>query len=309
MRILVTGGAGFIGSNLVDQLVQKGHEVIVVDNLSTGKIENIHPRAKLYEMDIQNSKLHDIIYSEQVEIIYHLAAQISVQHSFDDPVVDAQINILGTVNLLEACRNTTVKKIIFSSSAAIYGEPKYLGIDEKHSTIPVSFYGLSKLVCEQYVQLFSKSYGLNYTILRYANVYGIKQDNKGEGGVISIFLQNLLNQQECTIFGDGEASRDYVYVEDIVSANLHSMEKGDKEIINIGTGIPVTLKDLYKVMSMLLNIQEQPVYKSERPGDIKQSYYITTKCQQIFQWAPQHSLEEGLRKTIEYLKKMKQNEV
>ncbi len=303
VKILVTGGAGFIGSNLVDHLISLGHEVSVLDNLSTGKIENVNKKANLYISSIEDKNIEKIFEKERFHIVYHMAAQIDVQKSIKDPVYDGDVNILGSINILDNCRKYEVKKIIYSSSAAVYGEPKYLGIDEKHSIKPISYYGLSKYVPEEYIRLYGCIYNLDYTILRYANVYGIRQDPKGEGGVISIFLEKLLRKESPIIFGDGSAKRDFIYVEDIVGANIKAMEKGNKETFNIGTGKYISIKDLAQIMIEKINPKEKEKYEKERKGDIQASYFNIDKAKNILEWHPNYGVEEGVEKTITYYKK------
>ncbi len=298
MKILITGGAGFIGSNLCDECIKKGHTVTVIDNLSTGKIININKQAKFYNIDITDAKLVDIFNKEKFDVIFHFAAQISIHNSINDPVNDAYINILGTINILNACIKPGVKKIIYASSAAVYGEPQYLGIDEIHPLECKSFYGLSKLTGEAYIKLFCDLYPLDYTILRFANVFGPRQSSEGEGGVISIFLNKMLQNIPPNINGTGDATRDFIYVKDIVTANLLSIDKASKEVINIGTGEKTSIIDLYNMMAKLLKFNKQPNLNPQRKGDIFESFYNITKCRNILQWQPQYPLEKGLKELI-----------
>jgi len=300
VKILVTGGAGFIGSNLVDALVEEGHQVVVVDNLSTGKRENIHARVKFYKEDIASGEIMDIFEREKVDVVYHLAAQIDVQKSIIDPVYDGSVNILGTINILEACKKYGIAKIIYASSAAVYGEPRYLGIDEEHSTCPMSYYGLSKYTPEKYIAIYSNLWGLDYTILRYANVYGIRQDPKGEGGVVSIFMDKMFKIDAPVIFGDGSATRDFVYVEDVVRANILALDRGSREIFNIGTGKAVSVYELFSVMKDVMKYKGKVKYGPERQGDIKHSYFKVGKAKDALGWEARYSIEEGLVKTVEY---------
>lgn len=308
MRILVTGGAGFIGSNIVDKLVELNYEVIVIDNLLKGKKENLNPKVKFYELDICSEKVIEVIKKENIEIIYHLAAQIDIQKSIQTPSFDAAINILGTINILEGAKLARVSKIIYSSSAAVYGEPKYASIDEQHLTNPISYYGISKHTSEYYIKVYSELYDLDYTILRYANVYGIRQEPKGDGGVISIFSDKMLKNQSPSIFGDGMAKRDYIYVEDVVSSNIKALESGSREIVNVGTGFPTSVNELFNKMREIMKLQIEPIYKEERRGDIQNSYFIIEKAKEILNWKPQYSLDEGLLKTINYYKKISKYE-
>ncbi|MDR5658453.1 NAD-dependent epimerase/dehydratase family protein [Serpentinicella sp. ANB-PHB4] len=298
MKLLVIGGAGFIGSNLVDTLLAQGHFVTVIDNLSTGKEDNIHSGAKFYYRDITDPSIIEIFKTENFDIVFHLAAQISVSYSHNHPIEDASTNILGTINVLNACLLTHVKKIIFSSSAAVYGEPNYLGIDEQHPLSPISFYGLSKLSAENYILQYAKSFGLDYTILRYANVYGKRQDPKGEGGVISIFIDHCLNNKKVKIYGDGSNTRDFIYVDDVVNANILSMKKNINAVLNIGTGKSCSIINLYALISKILNISETPIYARAKPGDIENSFFDINKSKEMLNWSPKYALDAGLKKSI-----------
>lgn len=304
LNILVTGGAGFIGSNLVDRLVKERHKVVVIDNLSTGKKENINSKAKFYHMDICDKAIIDIFKNEKIDVVYHNAAQISVERSIHEPAFDGSVNILGTINVLEACKEANVKKIIYSSTAAVYGEPKYLGIDENHPINPISFYGISKYTPELYIKTYSKLYGLDYTILRYSNAYGIRQDPKGEGGVVAIFLDKLFKGESPIIFGDGTATRDFIYIDDIVEANIKALYKGSKEVFNIGTGKATSIKELFYIMKEIMNSDVEVEYSEERNGDIKHSYFCINKVKDKLGWIPKYALEEGLYKTIRYYQKL-----
>lgn len=302
MKILVTGGAGFIGSNLVDKLVSLEYDVVVIDDLSTGRVENLNRKAKLYKMDICGKNILEVFKNEKFDIVYHMAAQIDIQKSIKDPIKDAMINIIGTINILEACRKSNVKKIIYSSTAAAYGNPDYLGIDEEHHKEPISFYGSSKLSSEYYIPVYSRLYDLDYTILRYSNVYGIRQDKNGEGGVVSIFLDKIMNYEDVTIFGDGNATRDYIYVEDVVNANIKSIEYGNREVFNIGTGKYTSVIELFRIMKNIANKDIDIVFEDERLEDIKDSYFEINKSLGMLNWKPKFCLEYGLKKTIEYYK-------
>lgn len=305
MRVLVTGGAGFIGSNIVDKLITLGNEVVIIDNLSTGKPENINSRAKHYKVDILSSQEVDNIFNfERPEYVIHHAAQIDVGKSIEDPLFDAQVNILGTINILKACQKYKVEKIVYSSSAAVYGIPEYLGVDELHKIEPISFYGISKYTPELYIKTFAHLYEIKYTILRYANVYGIRQDPKGEGGVISIFVDKFITDETPIIYGDGEQTRDFIYVDDIVNANIASLSKGDNEIYNISTNSPISINQLVNLMSSLTNKEVQPSYKEARVGDIKHSHLKNEKAINELGWKPQYELSNGLKETLNYYKEI-----
>ncbi|NOU66240.1 NAD-dependent epimerase/dehydratase family protein [Paenibacillus sp. LMG 31461] len=300
MRVVVTGGCGFIGSHIVERLIKEKHEVLVIDNLSTGKIENINLNEVIFhQIDILDQNLNDIFHQFKPRIVYHLAAQIDIQKSMKDPKFDADSNIKGTISLLECCRNVGVRKIIYASSAAIYGNPLYLPIDEKHSKIPLSFYGLSKFTPESYIKLFSELHDLKYTILRYANVYGERQDYKGEGGVVSIFLNKILKNEAPYINGDGEQSRDFIYVKDIAEANLAVMDAGDNEIYNISTNIPTKINTLYQnIILSCARTHIMPIYKESRKGDILDSYLDNQKIKTHLGWEPKYTLIDGIKETL-----------
>jgi UDP-glucose 4-epimerase len=300
MKVLVTGGAGFIGSHIVDQALAAGYEVCVIDNLSTGKKAQVHPNAAFYEMDIASTEIEKIVQTEKPDFIIHQAAQSSVPASLKDAVGDATTNIIGTVNLLEAARKHSVRKVIYASSAAAYGEPQYMGIDEVHPKQPLSPYGISKYVPEFYLQTYHQLYGLSYTVFRYANVYGERQDPKGEGGVVSIFVDRALNGQELTVFGDGEQTRDFVYVKDVARANIMALTGGDNEILNISTNQKTSVNELIALMNDILGTKLNVKYDAPREGDILHSYLDNTKATEKLGWTPQYSLRQGLEKTLHF---------
>ncbi|MFB0518121.1 MAG: NAD-dependent epimerase/dehydratase family protein, partial [Acidobacteriota bacterium] len=261
MKVLVTGGAGFIGSHVVDYLIAEGHEVVVVDNLSMGRRQNINPRAKFYQMDICHEGLKELFQKERPDVVNHHAAQVNLRLSVEDPLSDAGVNLLGSLNLLESSRRTGVKKLIYiSSGGAIYGEPKKLPVREEDPICPLSPYGLHKYMVELYLSLYFQSYGLHYTILRYPNVYGPRQDPKGEAGVVAIFSQQMLRGEQPVIFGDGSKTRDYVFVEDIVEANILAMEEGDQETYNLGWAREVTDQEIFDRVREALASDIQPIY-------------------------------------------------
>ncbi|WNQ10274.1 NAD-dependent epimerase/dehydratase family protein [Paenibacillus aurantius] len=304
MNVLVTGGAGFIASHLVDELIALGHAVHVVDNLSTGREENLNPHAVLHRMDIRDDRLADVFREVKPEAVFHHAAQIDVQTSLKQPLLDAEINILGTIAILEQCRDYGVRKLIYASSAAVYGTPDYLGVDEKHPVRPLSFYGISKHTPEHYIQAFAALCGLDYTILRYANVYGIRQDPKGEGGVISIFVDKLLRGERPLIFGNGEQTRDFIYVKDIVRANLAALTQGSGGLYNVSWNEQTSVNRLLDVMCGLSGRDFNPVYGPARPGDIEHSRLDNQAALDGLGWKPVYPLEEGLKETLAYYERL-----
>ncbi|RAV13823.1 NAD-dependent epimerase/dehydratase family protein [Paenibacillus contaminans] len=309
MRILVTGGAGFIASHLTDALVELGHEVAIVDNMSSGKKEFINWKADFYKLDITDQTLERVFQEKKPQIIYHHAAQIDVQHSLRDPVHDANVNILGTIAILELSRKYGVQKIIYASSAAVYGPPDALPVDESHPVRPLSYYGISKHTPEHYIQAYANLYGLDYTILRYANAYGIRQDPKGEGGVISIFLDKLLNGQTAVIYGDGEQTRDFVYVKDIVAANIAAMTRGSRGLFNISRNEQTSVNELLSIMNEILGINAIPRYAPERPADIVHSRLNNEAAIRELLWKPEFSVRQGLLETCTYYAAQKTQQV
>lgn len=303
MNILVTGGAGFIGSHLVDELIKLKHNVIVVDNLSTGKRNNINPAAIFYETDLTDGEnLHMVFEKHNPEIVFHLAAQIDVRKSVADPVFDANTNIIGMLCLLSECRNFGVKKFIFSSSGGvIYGntiEPA----KEGNPPMPISPYGVAKLAGEGYVKCFAEWEGMDYSILRYANVYGPRQDSKGEAGVVAIFIGQLLRGKKSFLYGFGKLERDYVFVDDVVHANILCLKKGSRETFNIGTGIATNVNTLYKKISEIIGKTGKNELAPKRPGELERNVLNIEKAKSKLDWEPLVSLNEGLRKTYEWQK-------
>lgn len=300
MKVLVTGGAGFIGSHIVDQALEAGYEVCIVDDLSTGKRGQVNPQASFYEMDIESPDIERVFQAESPDFVIHQAAQSSVPVSVQNPVRDAKINIVGTINLLEAARKHCVRKVVYASSAAVYGEPQYMGIDEIHPKQPLSPYGISKYVPEFYLNAYHHLYGLNYTAFRYANVFGERQDPKGEGGVVSIFVDRALVGEELTVFGDGQQTRDFVYVKDVARANIMALTSGDNEIFNISTNEKTSINQLIALMNDALGTELKVRYDAPREGDILHSYLDNTNAIEKFGWTPQYSLRQGLEKTLHF---------
>ncbi len=303
-KVLVTGGAGFIGSNLVEQLVADRHDVVVVDNLSTGLEENINPNCTFYQVDIGNDHLGDVFAKHRPEIVYHLAAQVDVNSSIVNPISDARINIVGTINLLNNCVKHRVGKIIYASSAAVYGVPRYLPIDENHHIEPISNYGVSKHTAEQYILSFHHNYGLDYTVLRYANVYGPRQGLKGEGGVVYLFAKQFLSGNEPVIFGDGKQTRDFVFVQDVVDANIRVMENGNNTVINVGSGQEISINELLDEFYRVTGMNVTPQHKGARPGDIQNSVFDIGLAERVLGWYPRVSFDSGLRRTVDFYRQI-----
>ena len=307
MKIIVTGGAGFIGSHIAEALIKEKNEVIVIDNLETGSKENLPKGTKFYNIDIQDfEKINEVFKKEKPEVVFHLAAQINVRSSIENPYDDASINIIGTINILEAMSKNKVKKIIFSSSAAVYGDPVFLPCSESHPVNPKSPYGMSKSGAEEYVKWYEKNKGIDYVILRYANVYGPRQGAKGEAGVIFLFANMLLDKKTPTIFGDGKQTRDFVYVEDVVSANLLALKnKSNSKIFNIGTGTEITVNELYEKISWVVGFNPKVKKTEAVNGDIKKSVFDPSLAKKELGWKPQVSLEKGLKIIVQSIKNSK----
>ncbi len=305
MKILVTGGAGFVGSHLIEELLVEGHEIVCLDNFSTGKKNNLNQfqeQITLVDGDIVDTKdLQTAL--DGVESVYHLAAQISVSHSVRDPLFDASININGFINLLNALLKSSVKRIVYvSTGGAIYGEPPKIPASETTPEAPISPYGLSKLVGEKYLRWYSTNHGLSYAIIRPANIYGPRQDPLGEAGVISIFLGRILNQEPLEIFGDGSDTRDYVYVKDIASICMAAMDSKKNDTYNAGTGIQITLEDLVDTIGEVTSLPYKKEYKEPRPGDVKKIALDITKAKTELNWTPRISLKEGIQYTWDWFK-------
>lgn len=294
-KVLVTGGAGFIGSHLVDLLIESGYEVLVVDNLSSGNCQNLNKNAKFYNMDINSSELEKVFEENKIDYVFHFAAQANVSFSTKYPTIDATENILGSINILNCCKKYGIKKFIPASTAAVYGIPTHLPLNEEHDTTCLSFYGISKLTMEKYTQLF----GVDYVIFRFANVYGPRQSAHGEAGVVAIFADKMKNNEDITIFGDGEQTRDFVYVEDIAKACLRAIQSEVKnEVINVSTCEAISINKLYEIMAEKFNYKKTPHYQEERFGDIKHSILDNAKCRDLLEFNPKTSVEEGLKELI-----------
>jgi UDP-glucose 4-epimerase len=306
VKILVTGGAGFVGSHLVDALLARGNRPVVVDNLSTGKEANLNPSVRLCGVDIRDAAaLEQVFARERPELVSHHAAQTDVRRSMADPAFDAQVNLLGFVNLLQLCVKYGVRKVVFASTSAVYPEPEVVPTDETYPIRPLSAYGLSKYVGEQYLRFYWDVYGLRFTIFRYGNVYGPRQDPHGEAGVVAIFSDQMLTGVRPTIFGDGNKTRDYIYIDDVVSANLLAMDgDGDGEIFNLGWGQEVRDFQVFNAVRNALGVQVEPQYEEKRSGELYRIALDSTKAKALLGWIPQVPFEEGVRLTVDYYRRL-----
>ena len=303
MKVLVTGGAGFIGSHLVDRLIMEGHEAIIVDNLATGKRRNINRAARFYKMDIQSWRLERVFRSERPNVVMHLAAQMDVRKSVEDPMFDAQVNVLGTLNVLQQAVKHGVRKVVFSSSGgAIYGEQEIYPAPEAHVMKPLSPYGLSKLCGEQYLSYYHRVSGLQAVSLRYANVYGPRQDPEGEAGVVAIFIQKMLNNEQAVINGNGRQTRDFVFVDDVVEANLAMIGQDTQGTYNVGTGVETSINDLFRILVQHTGSTCKEIHGPAKKGEQARSVIDSTKLRQDVSWEPKADLTEGLKKTVEYFR-------
>lgn len=301
-RVIVTGGAGFIGSHIVDRLILNGFEVAVLDNMLSGFKSNINQKATFYEIDLYSDDLDVVIEEFKPSLVYHLAAQSSVSVSESNPNKDANINILGSLNLYKACNNSTVKRIILSSTGgAIYGNQKILPCSEQNELNPISPYGVSKLASEKYLEVFSELYGYEYTILRYGNVYGPRQNPSGEAGVISIFAGLLLNGETAKIFGDGSQERDYIYISDVVDANILALNSTNKSIYNISTGQGLSVIEIFNQIKKITKSSNNPIFMPSRKSDVNKIILDNTKAINELKWKPKITIENGISNTINYL--------
>lgn len=304
MRILVTGGAGFIGSNLVDRLIERGHEVAVLDDLSTGSREFVHPRARFFHCDLSDpAAVEACVADVRPEIVSHHAAQIDVRRSVEQPRHDATVNVLGSIALLESSARHHVRKIVYASTGgALYGEGKVLPATEDHPVNPESPYGASKQVVERYLSIWKLLHGLDHTVLRYPNVYGPRQNSRGEAGVNAIFIGLMLAGERPRIFGTGEQLRDYLYVDDVVDANLLALDRGNGDTMNLGTGVGTSVNQIYRMLQTALGFRDDPIYVPARPGEVQRNYLDASRARQVLGWEPRVPLAEGLRRTIEWFR-------
>lgn len=305
MKILVTGGAGFIGSHIVDACIERGHQVTIVDNLSTGRRNNVHPRANFQEIDIRDTvPLHRVMEDGRFDAVCHQAAQMNVRKSVDDPAYDASVNLIGMLNLLEGCVKTGVRKVVFASSGgAIYGEQDVFPADEAHSTRPISPYGVAKLATEQYLFYYKAVHGIDAVSLRYANVYGPRQNPEGEAGVVSVFATRMLKGEPAFINGTGKQTRDYVFVGDVVRANLFALDHRGFDCFNIGTGIETDVIALFRKIRDLTGSDIQEEHAPAKKGEQLRSVLDYGKMSRTFGWKPEVSLEDGLRVTVDFFRK------
>ncbi len=300
MRILVTGGAGFIASHVVDAYINEGHEVSVIDNLSTGSRDNLNPRTRFYQADIRDD-ISSLIKDIKPEIINHHAAQINVRASVEDPAADAAVNIIGTLKIIQAGLNNGVRKIIFASSGgAVYGEQDYFPADESHPARPLSPYGVSKLTCEKYLYYYRCNFGLDYISLRYSNVYGPRQNPFGEAGVVAVFAHRLITGEQPVINGDGQQTRDFVYIDDVVKANMKALEIGDSGEFNISTATETSVNELFNNFIEISGKKLDAFYGPAKKGEQQRSCLSYKKAKDILGWTPSVPISEGLKNTVKW---------
>ncbi len=301
MKILVTGGAGFIGSHIVDAYIKQGHELFVIDDLSTGSQRNVNPSAVFYPVDILDASVADLLKKISPDIVCHHAAQMDVRRSVSDPLFDARVNILGLLHLLERSKDLKIKKFIYASSGgAVYGDQNNFPTPEEAPTRPQSPYGVSKLTGEFYLAYYSDVFGIPYVALRYANVYGPRQSAQGEAGVVAIFISRMLQGKPVTINGDGRQTRDYVYVEDVVAANLLALEAPFSGPLNIGTGRETDVCDLVRQLCEQTKSQAPAIHGPPKTGEQRRSCLDPSRASEILKWKPRFSLSEGLARTVDY---------
>ena len=301
MHMLVTGGAGFIGSHVTEALIAKGHEVTIVDDLSSGHRKNLNPTARFEKIDVRDPNIATLFEKSKFDAVFHLAAQIDVRKSMQDPFFDASVNILGTLRLLECCRSYNVKKFVFTSSGGVmYGECPSRPAREEDPSQPISPYGFSKLAAERYVRFYGEHYNLPYAVLRYANVYGPRQDPHGEAGVVAIFIGKVLAGETVTIFGTGKQERDYVYVGDVAAANVAAFECPKNHLFNISTGVPTSVNELATRILKLGKSSAQPVYAPARAGELDRSLLDSGRAKVEMGWSPRVTLDDGLANTFAF---------
>ena len=302
-KVLVTGGAGFIGSHLVDRLLELEYKVVVMDNLSTGKIKNLDSAAVFHHTDITQPAMGDIIQRERPDLVFHMAAQTSVTQSTKDPIKDADSNVLGTLRLIEASRRVGVEKVIYScTGGALYGDPETIPCPDDAPIAPISPYGMSKWVSEQYLHFYYRLYRLNFTSLRYGNVYGPRQDPHGEAGVVSVFTQAMLEGKQPRIFGDGAQERDFVAVSDVVDANIAAIYHGDGKSMNISTGEATSVNRIFELLQDITGYKWDALHAPNRAGEVYQISLDPSNAEQELGWSPKITLKEGLQMTVDYFR-------
>ena len=303
MNVIVTGGAGFIASHIVDALVEAGHQTAVIDNFISGQRQNLNPRAKLYELDIRDEKAGEAFQNFRPDVLIHHAAQLDVRASVADPGFDADVNIIGSLRLLENCVRYKVRKVVFASTGgAIYGEQDYFPADENHPERPISPYGVAKLSVEKYLYYYQVVYGIPFTALRYTNVYGPRQNPHGEAGVVAIFSEKMLSKKTPLITGAGLQTRDYVFVEDVVRANMLAMESEFSGSLNIGTGLETDVNTLFAQIRDHIDPNIEPVHGEEKKGEQLRSVVDNKKAEKILGWRPETNLRDGLAQTVDFFK-------
>lgn len=303
MKVLVTGGAGFVGSHVCDRLAQDGHELIILDDLSTGRVEQVHPGARFYQMDLESPWLDELFAIEQPDAVVHLAAQASVRRSVADPVFDARVNVLGTIALLQAASHHAVRRFLYASTGgAIYGDASVVPTPEDYPAVPVSPYGASKLAAELMMATFRAMSSLSYAALRYGNVYGPRQDPYGEAGVVAIFSRHLLAGTNAVITGDGKQTRDFVYVADVAEANALALNASAIGAFNVGNGTETSINEIFHILRDLTGSSQQERHGPLRPGEQRRSVLDATKIGRELGWRPNTSLREGLDRTVAYFK-------
>jgi UDP-glucose 4-epimerase len=305
MKILVTGGAGFIGSHVADAYIAEGHDVAILDDLSRGSLKNLNPRARFYKGDIRDREfIEQVFATERPDVLNHHAAQMDVRRAVREPIFDASVNILGSIHLLEAAVAHKTRRVVYvSTGGAIYGEPEKLPVSEDYPINPITPYGISKHTVEHYLFTFRTLYGLSYVVLRYANVYGPRQSSQGEAGVFAIFCEQMLAWIRPVIYGDGTKVRDYVYVGDVARANLLALEKGQGEICNIGTGVPTSDYEVFRSVRDSLGIKDlEPEFVPRRPGEVERIYLEISKAERLLGWKPEVPVPVGCRRTAEYFR-------
>ena len=303
-RILITGGAGFIGSTIADLFLQAGWDVAVLDDLSTGKRENVPAGARFYPVDVRGGAAREAVMKEKPQVVCHQAAQIDVRKSMADPRHDADVNVGGLLNLMQAAVEAkSVEHVLFASSGgATYGDTAVIPTPETHPQLPVSHYGAAKAASELYLGVYRANFGIPYTALRYANVYGPRQDPHGEAGVVAIFCGRLLQGKPCTVFGDGKQTRDYVFIDDVVHAFVQAMDRGSGKLVNIGTGLETSVAGLYKLLAQIIGFDGEPAYAPLPAGELRRSSLDISVAAKALAWKPWTHLEDGLAETVAYLK-------